>query len=258
MSEIIEKNAANSNEIESIVPPSRVEELKSDSASCSETKAADSIGGSKMPESLETASIDKPTHHSSTMDISETPQTETTISIPEPPVQIKPNESKAIETVSTDLPISDAQKPPTTNEPTTNDKPVIGNDSMCNETTAKSIADDANVESKQSNTVENGIVSGEVKQQKPQIAGSIGSLGLLNQYVSSSDEDDSSSSSSSSGDSSSDDADTESESDDSTDASNNEVLGMPAIKDKELNTLANNILNTALSRDNYREASSDT
>lgn len=89
------------------------------------------------------------------------------------------------------------------------------------------------------------------KSPNPQIAPSIGSLNLLNQYGSSSDEDEDSSSS--------DDDDESADSEnDSSNSSNKGVVGTPAKNDKELNTLANNILNSVMSRDNYREASSDS
>lgn len=91
------------------------------------------------------------------------------------------------------------------------------------------------------------------KTPHPQIPQSIGSLKLLDQYGSSSDEDEDSSSNDDD-----DSADSESESNDSRNLSNNEVLGAPAKNDKELNTLANNILNSVMSRENYREASSDS
>lgn len=98
--------------------------------------------------------------------------------------------------------------------------------------------------------------------QKP-VNSSIGSLGLLNQYASSSDEDDDSSDSSSS--SSSESSDTESDDDDddgsdSNDASTNvEMLNTSnATQENQLNAVANNILKDAMSRSNYRDASSDT
>lgn len=92
------------------------------------------------------------------------------------------------------------------------------------------------------------------KSEAPKANISIGSLGLLNQYDSSSDEDEDSSSSDDDGAS----ADSESETDDTDDSSNAEILGTPAIKDKELNTMANNILNSVMSRQNYRDVSSDS
>lgn len=111
----------------------------------------------------------------------------------------------------------------------------------------ESTENDSNMETK--------ATEGKSKPEKPQANKSIGSLGLLNQYASSSDDDDDSSSSDDDGAS----ADSESETDDDTgDSSNNEVLGTPALKDKELTTMANGILNSAMSRQNYREASSDS
>lgn len=94
-------------------------------------------------------------------------------------------------------------------------------------------------------------------QQKPyhQITPSIGSLGLLNQYASSSDEDDDSSSDSSSIDSTETESETDSDDDDSSVVSNN---ASNVAKETQLNTMANNILNDAMSRENYRDVSSDT
>lgn len=75
----------------------------------------------------------------------------------------------------------------------------------------------------------------------------IGSLGLLNQYSSSSDEEEDSTSS-------------EEDSDSEDDTESSQVIETPAVedKDKELNTLANCILNNVMSRENYREADQDT
>lgn len=111
----------------------------------------------------------------------------------------------------------------------------------------ESIENESNMETK--------AIEGKSKPDKSPANKSIGSLGLLNQYASSSDEDDDSSSDDDDGAS----ADSESETDDDTgDSSNNEVLGTPAVKDKELTTMANGILNSVMSRQNYREASSDS
>ncbi|XP_031626781.1 H/ACA ribonucleoprotein complex non-core subunit NAF1 [Contarinia nasturtii] len=78
----------------------------------------------------------------------------------------------------------------------------------------------------------------------------IGSLGLLNQYASSSDEDEDSSGS---------DDDSESEDNEDTDSSSNsQVIETPAAEEKELNTIVNSILNNVMSRENYREADTDT
>lgn len=104
---------------------------------------------------------------------------------------------------------------------------------------------------------ENAASNGENKDKQP-AQKALGSLGLLNQYASSSDEDEDSSSSDDDDDSQDADSESESESDIADDSSNREVLGTPASKDKELNTIANNILNSVMSRENYRDVSSDT
>lgn len=90
--------------------------------------------------------------------------------------------------------------------------------------------------------------------EKQSVTKTLGSLGLLNQYASSSDGDEDSSDDD---DDNNQNADSESESD-SDDSGNVEILETPAQEDKELNTLANNILNSAMSRENYRNVSSDT
>lgn len=100
-----------------------------------------------------------------------------------------------------------------------------------------------------------------IQQKSHPITSSIGSLGLLNQYASSSDDDeDSSDSSSGSSSSSSDSSDSESDDDDdSSEASNNVQMNTSNVtNENQLNALANNILNDAMSRSNYRDVSSDT
>lgn len=92
------------------------------------------------------------------------------------------------------------------------------------------------------------------KQHKTQIQTPIGSLALLNQYASSSDDEEEDSSS----DDDSQNADNESESDSADNSSNNQAIGTQATdKEKEISSVAHNILNSVMSRDNYREASSD-
>lgn len=147
-------------------------------------------------------------------------------------------------------PNSNEQKLSADHQMTTNSEPKVGDDSTFGVIQSESISSDVNSEHQQSVTMSNVAAN----QPKPQIANSIGSLKLLNQYVSSSDEDEDSSSS----EDGSSDADGESESDDISDSSNNKVLDTPTTNDKELNTLANNIFNSAVSRGNYREASSDS
>lgn len=156
-------------------------------------------------------------------------------------------------------------------EATTIADTVICNNSVCINMSPINQSADINVEAKQSITKTNvpvGVGVKVAKQQQPHpVTPSIGSLSLLNQYDSSSDEDESSSdsSSSSSGESDgSEDSDSESESDDndSNIASSNNVETVPnapgATEGNQLNALANTILNGVLSRNNYREVSSDT
>lgn len=79
---------------------------------------------------------------------------------------------------------------------------------------------------------------------------SIGSLGLLNQYASSSDDDADSSSDDDSG-------SVESESD-SDDTSSIEVIEAPSDVDKNVDAAAKSILDSVMSRANYRDVSSDS
>lgn len=83
---------------------------------------------------------------------------------------------------------------------------------------------------------------------------SIGSLGLLNQYASSSDEDEDSSSDDDS-ESGSDSDESEKESDDT---SSIEVIEAPSDTDKNLDAAAKSILDSVMSRANYRDVSSDS
>lgn len=104
---------------------------------------------------------------------------------------------------------------------------------------------DSNVNTNESST-------NQKKQPDPK---PLGSLGLLNQYSSSSDEDEDSSSD----DGDDDDSASESESESEPDVpSNIEGPGIPPPNDTELNTIANDILNSVMSRENYRNVPSDT
>lgn len=151
---------------------------------------------------------------------------------------------------------------------------VICNESVCINIDAP-LNDSANTDTKiqqnvtQINAVTANVGVAQQKTPKPHtIAHSIGSLGLLNQYVSSSDDDDDEDSSDSSSESDDSESETGTESDDddddssdnSNDVSNNvELLDASAVtKDNQLNALAKNILNDVMSRNSYREASSDT
>lgn len=157
------------------------------------------------------------------------------------------------ETVTEAVQISSQQKD------TTEDSQQITDKSPQNEPVAQQIVEENKESIENESNMETQATEGKSKQEKSpankSIGSLLGSLGLLNQYASSSDEDDDSSSDDDDGAS----ADSESETDDDTgDSSNNEVLGTPAVKDKELTTMANGILNSVMSRQNYREASSDS
>lgn len=147
---------------------------------------------------------------------------------------------------------------------------VVSNDTVCISIAEKdNTADETQESVTQTNAV---IIDVETKQQKPPAyVPSIGSLGLLNQYASSSDDDEDSSESSSGSDScsssssESDDSDTEAESDEEDNDDSNAVqnnVEMPtassAPTDNQLNTMANDILAGVMSRNKYRDASSDT
>lgn len=104
----------------------------------------------------------------------------------------------------------------------------------------------------ESNVNTNESLTNQKKQPDPK---PLGSLGLLNQYSSSSDEDEDSSSD----DDDDDESDSESESESEPDVpSNKEGPGIPPPNDAELNTIANDILNSVMSRENYRNVPSDT
>lgn len=96
------------------------------------------------------------------------------------------------------------------------------------------------------------VTTSGVKQDELKFNQSIGSLGLLNQYASSSDEDEDSS------DDDSQNADSECESDSSIEEIEECPKLTSATNATELNTLANNILSSVMSRSNYRVASSDS
>lgn len=95
-----------------------------------------------------------------------------------------------------------------------------------------------------------------VHQEPHTIAPALGSLGLLNQYVSSSDEDDDSSESSSNSSDSESETDSDDDDDSSSVSSNAKINNVT--KENQLDAMANNILNDAMSRNNYRDVSSDT
>lgn len=180
-------------------------------------------------------------------------------------VELHENPSVEMETVNKEAALDEHK--PTTNEEkdTPGNEAVISNDSVSIEIAEKA---DNSIEAPKSALKTNAVtVDVEAMQPKPYTAASssIGSLGLLNQYASSSDEDeDSSESGSSSSSSESADSDTETESDDedeeSTAVDNNvEMPNAPsAATETQLNTMANDILASVMSRDNYRDASSDT
>lgn len=151
---------------------------------------------------------------------------------------------------SSDKEIINEEKSTTDQEMSTIPASVNKEDSTSKEPQLADTTADAIVESQ---PIANGTTS-KAEQSKPQISNSIGSLKLLNQYDSSSDEDEDSSSS----DEDSPGADSESDSDDSSETSKDKAIGTPPQSNMELNTLANNILNSVMSRDNYREVSSDS
>lgn len=140
---------------------------------------------------------------------------------------------------------------------------VISNDSVCIDIVDTNDSTETSDEAQKQCTKSNAVTGDfEVNQQKsPAVTASIGSLGLLNQYVSSSDEDEDSSESSDDSDESETETETDTESDDSSVINNNvEALDAPitTVTENQLNTMANNILASALSRNNYRDVSSDT
>lgn len=107
---------------------------------------------------------------------------------------------------------------------------------------------EANVETTPS-TIENRAIQSNLPTSKP-----IGSLGLLNQYASSSDEDEDSSSSEDEGGS----EENENESDDTDETSSIEVIEEPTNDDTQLDSAAKSILDSVMSRENYRDVSSDS
>lgn len=146
---------------------------------------------------------------------------------------------------------------------------LISNDSVCIDIAEKN---DNSGEAEKSAIQTNAVtIDVDAIQHKPYTAAtsSIGSLGLLGQYASSSDEDEDSSGSDSESCSSSesDDSDTETESDDEDDDdaepvvvdNNVEMPNAPSVaSESQLNTMANDILAGVMSRSNYRDASSDS
>lgn len=146
---------------------------------------------------------------------------------------------------------------------------VTSNDSVCIDIAAKN---DVSVENQESLIQANAIaIDIEAKPQKTQTATpAIGSLGLLNQYASSSDEDEDSSESgsdsSSCSSSDSADSDTETESDDEDEDDEPKAIennvemanASSAATENQLDAMANNILASVMSRNDYRDASSDT
>lgn len=123
---------------------------------------------------------------------------------------------------------------------------ILDSNSDCNEKSTEKVNSEPKMESENSGN--------NSKQQNVQVPVPIGSLALLNQYASSSEEEEDGSSN----DDDSQDADSESESDNPDNSSNNKVIATQATdKDKELSSLAHSILDSVMSRDNYREASSE-
>lgn len=113
------------------------------------------------------------------------------------------------------------------------------------ETTQETVNNDINMETETAS-----MPSIEINAKPKEANTSIGSLGLLGQYASSSDEE---SDSSSSDESESDES--ESESDDSD--SNSDVPGI-TVEDSTLDSAAKSILDTVMSHGNYRDVSSDS
>lgn len=186
-------------------------------------------------------------------------------------VELHQNPSVEMESVNNEPASNDEHKQLTndhTAEPIVDT--VISNDSVCINIAGINDSTAISAETQKSCTQIDAItIDVEAKQQKPSaVAPSIGSLGLLNQYASSSDEDedeDSSESDSSSSNcsSESDDSETETESDEDDDSSvvgnDVEIVDAPSVtSENQLNAMANNILAGAMSRNNYRQASSDT
>lgn len=147
----------------------------------------------------------------------------------------------------------------------TNDKRIVGDeqkkiveenpsDSNVNINPKEKVITEEN-DTKMETQNSNDYTGNESKQPQPPIRNSIGSLGLLNQYTSSSDENESDTSS---GDENDDDDDSDSGNNTTGSSSNTEVPDTNVAKDKELNTSSNGILNSTMSRENYREAESYT